>query len=227
MEASLHWCDGAIDGKRLEPPSPTSPLVTSITSASTSAVNTAILTMGSALDTASEAATYSQAMGNAAFVVATCSSSNMSKAASHVASDGAARVVSLAKNVATSWLLRLGYDLAAAPQFLPGHEVEFESELMKGKVFVALKRDVNLDKQTHSSFFNGKGRTVQLQWCVTLKRKLRGPLFIGFESNQSRQTGNLPVIHLFHSAYLFYLFCLFILLLIRVVFCSAAQCSHV
>lgn len=76
---------------------------------------------------------------------------------------------------------------------LAGREVEFESELMKGSVFVALKRDVNLDPKTHHSFFDGKGRTVQLQWSVTLKRKLQGPLFIGFESNQSRQTGSLPV----------------------------------
>lgn len=78
-----------------------------------------MVTMADAMDTAAEAATYSQAVGNAALVVATCSSNNVSNAGA-AASAVANVVVSLAKNVATSWLLRLGYDLAAAPQFHPG-----------------------------------------------------------------------------------------------------------
>jgi hypothetical protein len=233
-EAAIHWCDGAVEGKRLaEPPSPGSPIDAltqfAVTAASSSA-DVAIYTMGSAMESAAECATYSQAVGSAALEVAAYSSKNVGNAAGAAAGAAAAAsaagVSMVTKNVVpSSWLLRLGYDLAAGPQFHPGkhhfsfdiyhllilfsslilplalndvvcqkgHEVEFESDLMKGSVFVALKRDANLDPKTHNAFFDGKGRTVQIQWSITLKRKLRGPLFIGFESNQSRQTGSLPV----------------------------------
>jgi hypothetical protein len=40
-------------------------------------------------------------------------------------------------------------------------------------------------------FFHDKARTCQLQWAVRLKRKLRGPLFVGFESNPRHQVGGL------------------------------------
>lgn len=183
LEASIHWCDGASKGKSIEPQSP--PLVEAIT-------NTASSTTSTLYKSAVDCANYSQAVGNAAVEYTAYSGS----VAGAVAAASAVEVVtSIAQNAVSPtppWLLRIGYDLAAAPSMSPGREVPFESDLMKGSVFVALKRDENLEPATHASFFEGKGRTVQVQWSVTLKRKLKGPLFIGFESNPSHLTGSLP-----------------------------------
>jgi len=76
----------------------------------------------------------------------------------------------------------IGYDLSLERGDFPPHTVPFESDAFAGAVFVARRADKAMDAATHRAFFKGKSRTIQVQWRVALKRSLRGPLFLGFES---------------------------------------------
>lgn len=83
----------------------------------------------------------------------------------------------------------------AAPNSSPSHfypnarEVQrFESDLVDGKVLLAL-RVAGYEDPYYASMFEGKKRTIQVQFQLRFKRKPRGVLYLGGELPRKMQLG--------------------------------------
>lgn len=121
LDVSIHWCEGAVQGRTIEPHSPGSPLVNSFTNIAVAAASSSANAAFSAMDSAVECATYSgsaiSSVGSAANVVAVASAG---AAAVNVVTSPLVHEFITAATINNSWLLRLGYDLAEAPPMFAG-----------------------------------------------------------------------------------------------------------